>query len=535
MNRVAAGSSQTLVSRVRTRLRWAWIVATLQWIAPLVATVGMLLVLTGRVRPWAWPERVALAVTVLALALVLLWAVALRIPRRVAAIATDVGLDTRDAFTTELEIDEHHPFAEAVRSRAAAIASGRHAGEAVPLRWRSRRLLATAAIGGGAIALALAPNHQDEVRAREAREQATLDAIADEVEEHADELEARPAPTAAELAAAEELRSLAEELRRADDLAEAEELARQAEAALRAAVPIDQLAKKTAARGLERSLSEHPLPGVPSNELADAQQQLAAAADAVDGMTNAEREALAQRLEQLAEGQRLGDPDAASALDDAARALRSGATSEARASLGEAARAAGRTADSVSSGETSQQAAAVAARAANRARDAASGRGDGDGDGQGDGDGDGDGDGQGNGAGGGQGGKGQGAQGSPSGNVAGAQDGTGNGQGGQGSSPNAGDSSGEDGPDLSGDGDATDGDGPQIDVGGTPTGDDPGDTVGVGDGPTQSGSARARSTQLPEEYRQRATQALGSAAIPPQLRDVITRYFDCLAGRCATN
>ncbi len=57
-----------LLAGVRRRLRLAWGVATAQWIAPAVAGLALALVLAGRMRPWAWPEPVAVGLAVVAVA-----------------------------------------------------------------------------------------------------------------------------------------------------------------------------------------------------------------------------------------------------------------------------------------------------------------------------------------------------------------------------------------------------------------------------------------------------------------------------------
>ena len=56
-------------------------------------------------------------------------------------------------------------------------------------------------------------------------------------------------------------------------------------------------------------------------------------------MSAEQREVVAQRLEDLAAAQDLGDPAAAAALRGAAEAVRAGATGQAKAALGEAGQA----------------------------------------------------------------------------------------------------------------------------------------------------------------------------------------------------
>src|SRR5690606_27407768 len=159
--------------------------------------------------------------------------------------AADRGLGTRDAFVASLELaDEQGLFPERVRRRAAALASGVRAKDAVPLQRQPRRLLVAAVLTAGAFGRAWLPNPQD---------------------------------TARERAAAEELRELAEKLERAGSLDDGLDEVAKALADLKAAIPADLLATKAAVTGLERSLQSQPLPGTTATSAGEQLRELAAA------------------------------------------------------------------------------------------------------------------------------------------------------------------------------------------------------------------------------------------------------------------
>ncbi|MGH9113063.1 MAG: hypothetical protein ACRDZN_12325, partial [Acidimicrobiales bacterium] len=149
-----------LLVAVRRRLRWTWALATAQRAAPAVALVALALVVAGRFRPWAWPERAAVGFAVVALLAVAVSAVAIRIPTLVAARAADRGLRTRDAFAAAVELgDAPGELPDRVRARAATLASGAKPSEAIPVPAQRRRLLVAAVLVAGACGLAWLPNH----------------------------------------------------------------------------------------------------------------------------------------------------------------------------------------------------------------------------------------------------------------------------------------------------------------------------------------------------------------------------------------
>ena len=139
-----------LLLAVGRRLRLAWALATGQLFAPLLGLLLLLLVLMARLRPWTWPEPTALVLGAVAAPVLVAAALLLRVSPAVAARAADRGLETGDAFSTALELDSGRlpdgPLAERVQARAAMLASGRRAADAVRLRlgrdgWRSRECL----------------------------------------------------------------------------------------------------------------------------------------------------------------------------------------------------------------------------------------------------------------------------------------------------------------------------------------------------------------------------------------------------------
>ena len=530
-----------LITAVRRRLRLTWTVATLQWAAPAVALVALILVVAGRLRPWAWPELAALVVAIIVVLAVVVGAAAVRIPDLVAARAADRGLDTRDALAAALEVgDEPGPFTARVHARAVEAAAGASAREAVPMPRPLRRMAASSVLAAGALGLAWLPNPQDDVRRERAAEQAALADEADDLRDAADALDEMPGAGEAEAALAEELRALAEDLDDAGSLEEGLGALAQARADLEAQVPADLLALKAATTGLDRSLEATPLPGTTGGSAAEQLEQLA---DALAGLSPEDHAALAERLGELAATQAVGNPGAAEALDAAAAALASGDLAGAEAALGEAAAAQVSASASAQAGEAAAAAAsAVASSAADAQAADAQGAGEqagaADGGTPGTGQGSGAGDGQGSGSGSGQGsGGGQGGGGPGSGNIGagGSRTGTGDGQGGAGR-PSGGTSDG--GPGPSGDErgasdpliyDPAYSDGDQIDVGGSGSGR-PGETVGRTSGATGTGQVRVPVSQLRDDYIRRATDALDRGDLPPSSQEVIRAYFDAIAG-----
>ncbi|MEW6472905.1 MAG: hypothetical protein AB1679_11590, partial [Actinomycetota bacterium] len=324
-----------LLDGVRRRLRVAWGLATGQLFAPLVGLGLVLLVLAARVRPWTWPEPVALVLGLVSIPVLVGAAMLLRVSPAVAARAADRGLQTGDAFTTALELESGRlpdgPLAERVRARAAAMASGRRAAEAVRLRLEPRRLALSGVLVLLAAGLAVLPNHQDDVRRRRAAEQELAKQEAEALRKAAQALPKTADGQQSE--AAKALEALARELERSPNLETAKKAVDAAAAKLASNLDPNFLGQKAALKGLERALGTRPLPGTNGS----AAEQLRQAASQLASLTPEQRAALADRLASLAATQTAGNPEAAQALSQAASALRSGDTGAAATALGVAA------------------------------------------------------------------------------------------------------------------------------------------------------------------------------------------------------
>ncbi len=267
---------QSLLTAVRRRLRLAWTVATGQLVAPVLAGTALVLVVVGRLQPWAWPEPAAVACFALALVALVVTGVVLRISPSMTARAADRGLETGDAFATALELEAGRlpdgPLAERVRTRATALATGRKAADAVRVHLQPRRLALSGGVVVLALGLALLPNAQDDVRRRRAAEQALAEKEAEALRKAAKSLTGQGTKQAE---VARQLEALAKELERAPNLEAAQRSVDKAAAKLAAGLDPSFLGQKAAVRGLERSLATRPLPGT-SGSAADQLRQAAA-------------------------------------------------------------------------------------------------------------------------------------------------------------------------------------------------------------------------------------------------------------------
>jgi hypothetical protein len=455
----------------------------------------------------------------------------------VAARAADKELDTRDAFATAVELSSGRlpdgPLTAAAQRRAATLAAGRKAAEAVRLRMVPRRLALSGVLGLLAVGLAVVPNHQDDVRARKAAEQALARAEAENVRKAAEALPKKADGKKSE--AARQLEALARELERAQSLDRAKAAVNRTAATLGQQLSKDFLAEKAAVRGLERSLAARPLPGGAGS----AAEQLQQAAAALAGLSAEEQAKLAERLSALAAAQAVGNPEAASALEAAAGALREGDAGVAATALGQASSAQATATSSVAGQEAAASAlgdlaavqASLAAGPPSEQQAAGAGQGQGQGSGSGKGSGQGQGQGQGSGQGQGQ-GQGSGGQGGGgSGKVGGAK-----GAGGQGGTGGAGTADGSGANASVGlqeqsvfDPDNPTGpDGEQLNLGGS-QGQGRDRTIGKGQGPTAAGGTRIPLSQALPRYSAQATRALEGLNIPPSLRALVRAYFDSLA------
>jgi hypothetical protein len=202
-----------LLIAVRRRVRVVRAVALLQHALPLAAAVGLLLVALGRVRPLSWPEPAALVLGVAVAVGVAVWGVVASVPLRAAARVTDRSLGTHDAFVTALELGGRtDDFAMRVAQRATSLSLGRTAKEALPVPRHWWRLIAAVVIVAAAAALAIAPNHQDDIRRQRAAEVAAVRNEAEKLREQAATIAQRG--DAESTALADQLRALAQELER---------------------------------------------------------------------------------------------------------------------------------------------------------------------------------------------------------------------------------------------------------------------------------------------------------------------------------
>ncbi|MGH9280266.1 MAG: hypothetical protein ACRD12_19465, partial [Acidimicrobiales bacterium] len=272
-----------LLVAVRRRLRVAWILATAQLVAPAIAAGALVLVLVGRVRPWGWPEPAAAVLGVAAVVGLLVAGVALRVPLPVAARAADRGLATGDAFATALELEHRppSPLADRVQTRAIDLACAGRAAEAVPFRLQARRLAVVAVLVAGAVALAVAVNHQDAVRRRQAAEHQVLQAEAERLRVDAEDLR-RSGASPSQEDVARRIEDLAREVAAAGNLEEARSAVDDMARELADRLSPDLLAQKAAVRGLDRTLAAAPLPQAGSGDAASQLQALASALGSLD-------------------------------------------------------------------------------------------------------------------------------------------------------------------------------------------------------------------------------------------------------------
>ncbi|HAP76152.1 MAG TPA: hypothetical protein DCR14_08730, partial [Acidimicrobiaceae bacterium] len=296
--------------------------ATAQLVAPLVAIGALALVLLGRLTDAPWAEPAAVGVVAVALLAIVGYAALRRVPDSVVARAADRGMQTKDAFSTSLELADddvaNDDFTRRVHRRAADLASTADAGQAVQYRWYRTPTAVAAVAAPAALVLALMANPQDAAREQRERDRDRIEAVADVLEAEAERLGEQPDAEAA----AERLKELAEQLRQADDLDEAEELLQEAAAELRENAGDNLLAQKAASEGLQRSLENTPLPGATADQTVA--EQMDALAEQLPEMSETELQEAAERLEALADTQEAGDPATADALREAAEAMRAG-------------------------------------------------------------------------------------------------------------------------------------------------------------------------------------------------------------------
>lgn len=349
---------EALLRAIRGRLRLAWAVDRAARAIAMTAGGVLVVFVVGRWVPLspvvvfgAWGALGA------AVAGVAVRAATMRVPLLIAARAADRGLGGRDQVATAWEIAGRGPTGpiEPVQvERAAAFVTGRRASDAVRVRVPDRPAAAAVAAIAIAAILAALPSPADGIAAARAVEAAAI-------EEQRD-LAARLAEAAEELATTEHdedlvktLEDLTAQLEEAKTLEEADQAIDEAESDLLSQLDPDALAERAAVVGLERSLSQDPLPGgVPDDS---ASEQLEALAQAAEGLSERKRADAADRLAGVARTAEATNPALGAALRDAARALRSGGSASEALS-----RAAGAQRSAVSSAAASDRLTAALSR-----------------------------------------------------------------------------------------------------------------------------------------------------------------------------
>lgn len=417
---------------------------------------------------------------------------------------------------------------------AARAARQVQAGRKLPL-WAVPRLeagLATALLLALIASLAL-PNPQ---QARLAQQQAVQQAIAEQqqqIEALIRAVEADPGLTEAEKEQLTRPLEEAQQRLQEPDLTEAEALQALAEAQQEVR-SLQNPQAEAQAGGLQQAgqgLSQNPTTQSAGEALANGDlQQAADSLSAIDPaqLTEAERQALADQLEQTADQLQGSNPETAEALQEAAEALRRGDSQAAGQALDRAAESVARTGREAAQSEAAGQASAEVARAQRAIAQAGQGQGQGQGQTQDQGQGEGQEQGQGQGQGSG------GTQGQGQGSGAGQGEGDGQGQGGQaGGQMPQGNGPGDGGERayepiyspyrLGGSG------GPDVNL--PQQGDgQPGDPV-IGQGPTNPqdpGQVTVPYNQVFPAYRDAAYSAVGQGEVPPELVPVVRDYFSSL-------
>ncbi len=512
--------------RVRLRIRTSWLAATAQLVAPVAAATSVVAIAASRLT--ADPRYLRLGAALLATAVVILVlrAATFRLSHWDVVRAAERGLDAGDTLTSSLEFtDDTDPFHLQIQQRADSILATARADRAIPMRLDRIRLSRAGLIAGFALLAALLPAITADP-ALSADESSLLTEEAVQLEEIADAIEAQVADSDR---IADELRTLADSLRKSGSLDEGLRELDASSRRLQADADPKALTQRAAVQGLARDLALRPL----TAGHADAAAQLEALAAELAGLSAPEQAAIADRLGELAEAQAAGNPGLSSSLATAGQGIRSGGTAAASAALGEAA-ASYRNALGAARG---QQALDEALRAiAGASSRLGSGQGTGaassaGGAGNGEGGGDGSGPGSGGGQGGGSGSGGQGA-GSPSGIISGVRggDGTAAAIGGAGSVG----AGGELGEERSV---RTDTVFEPADVGGVSEllqvgldgGQGDGPILGTADAPTELGEALVPFTQVLPTYLTDAADALERLELSPSMRSIVRTYFDLLA------
>ncbi|MDP9069334.1 MAG: hypothetical protein M3N53_13455 [Actinomycetota bacterium] len=510
--------------RVRVRRGLLWMTAgAVAW-----GGAGAGVMLLARVRPLGWEEEVVLVSLPLALMVPFLAGALQKLPSELVARAADRDLAAADRLGTAVEFAGGDGAALAAHQAAdaARYAIAHDPRRAAPLRVPHRRIWMAAGLAAAVALLAFVENPMDAVLERQAAERKLLEQAAQDVERGAREVDAAPIAEEQKRELVEELDQLARELRDAASIEEALKELLQAQRRLAAMQDGDHIATKTLTSSFERSLENDPLaPGLSGS----AQEQLRELAAKMDQLGAGERNAAAERLQQLAESVQAMDPELAAALAAASTALSDGGDPEAladaasalAATLGAIAAQESVAASAASLGALGDQLAAAQAALAQ----AGQGQGQAAGEGEGAGAGQGQGQGQGQGAGGQNQGTGVGAGGAAGTNANSATGATGGAAQPDGTGRNASKPS-DDAPifdPIFGDEIAE-----RLRVGGNNQG---GRDTELG---TQIGAGRDGHILIPysyvyPEWSARAARTVDTLAIPASLRSFVRAYFRSLA------
>lgn len=528
--------------RLRFREAMQWAVRGLA--AGLAIALGLALV--ARLVPWqSLPVLISLSVTLalagatVGLVIAYFWPR----PRLSAARYFDRVFGLAERTSAALELAQQPGLAPDWLAReqwadAAQAARSANVRQRLPLWAVSQRDgLLTLALLAALIAAFVLPNPQEAVLARQQAVQQAIAQQAEQIERLIEQIENNPNLTGEQK---EELTRPLEEARRQlqqPNLTEAQAQQALAEAQQELRQLQDPNAE-TQAQNLQQAgggLSQNATTAEAGEALQNGDLQQAGEALAnIDPATlnEAERQALADQLDQTAEQLGNSNPETAQALREAAEALRSGDNEAARRALERAGQSIAQTGERAEQSRAARQASGQVQRAQQGIAQAGQqGQGDqGNNSGQGQ-------NGQGQQGQGGQGqqgsGGGQQGQGQGGGSGAGSGDGSGQAQGGQ-----AGGTGQSNGPSdggertyepiyspyrLGGSG------GPDATLP-NQGGGDPGDEV-IGQGPTNPqnpGEVRVPYNRVFNDYRNNAYSAIERGDYPPELRDVVKDYFSSL-------
>lgn len=331
----------------RRRIRVA---RALQWCARglgLGSAAAILALLVARFVPWADANTVAAASIGLGgFGGLVAGYLAPLSPRQVALVA-DWAAGLADRATTAWELREHHePFA--LLQRADALARLRDADpRAVATRISRRDLAVLVALAGIVAIAALAPNPMLDVLRRQQAERARIQEAANEVKDLADRPAASSSPSTVDQAKIEQaLRDLASQLEQTDDASSALAAVSRTEQSLRSQIPPGgegaAASLSAEARALQQNALARPLGDAlgakDTTALARATQALQSA---LAKLTPEQRSAVARALQEAANAGRDSaagaDAQLANAsLRAAAQAIQQGDLSEASAQLGAA-------------------------------------------------------------------------------------------------------------------------------------------------------------------------------------------------------